>query len=170
MGMRLKQGQLPVQAEQNDGDTHQGDHIDDHIRDGMGDELFEQVGVVDHVGHELADLLILVEAQGEPLHVVVDVLAHVGDHAPTGYVSHVGADESQPGAGEIGSQDDDRERGNVIHVGEGGARIGDAGDQQFDDPGDEQLDADQEEHADGGDDQGKGVFAGVLKDELEGFH
>ena len=83
-GDRAEQGQLPVQAEQHGGDADQGDQVDHHVGDGMGDELLEQVGVVDHVGHQRAGLLVLVEAQGEALHVVVDVLAHVGDHAPTG--------------------------------------------------------------------------------------
>ncbi len=128
-GDEAEEGEFPVQAKQDDGNADQGDQVDDHVGDGVGDELLEQVGVVDHVGHEVADLLILVEAQGETLHVVVNIFAHIGDHAPAGHMGHIGADEGQAGADEIGSQDDDRQEGDVVKVGQGGARVGDAGDQ-----------------------------------------
>ena len=104
MGIDAEQGQLPVQAEQHGGHADQGDGVDHHIGDGMRDELLEQVGVVDHVGHQLSDLLVLIEAQGQALHVVVDVLAHIRHHTPARHMCHIGAQELQAGA-----RDEDRQ-------------------------------------------------------------
>ena len=125
MGIRLKQGQLPIQIEQHGGHPDQGDQVDNHIRDGMGDELFEQVGIVDHVRHQVADLLVLIETQGKALHMFVDVFAHIRHHAPAGHVRQVRAHEGQPGPHDVGPQHDQSQRGDVVIIRQGGARVGD---------------------------------------------
>ena len=55
----------------------------------MGDELFEQVGIVDHVRHQIADLLVFIEAQGKTLHMFVDVFTDIRHHAPAGHMGQV---------------------------------------------------------------------------------
>ena len=95
---QAQQHQLPVHGEQHRADADQRQHVDHHVGDGVGDQLLEQVRVVDHARHQLPGLLVLVEAQREALQVLVDVLAHVGHHAPPGDVRQVAAHELQPAA------------------------------------------------------------------------
>ena len=74
----------------------------------MGDQLLEQVSIVDHIRHQRPNLLILVETQRETLHMLVDVLAHIRHHAPTGNMRQVRTQELHDRPGNVDNQNDDR--------------------------------------------------------------
>ena len=117
-------------------------HVDQHVGDGVRDQLLEHVRVVDHPRHQLAGLLVLVEAQREALQMLVDVLADVCHHAPTGHVRLVGADELQARPHNVEAQQQQRQPRHERH----GLRVPDGlvrnrPDQIPDDPGHQQLHA-----------------------------
>ena len=63
-GNQAEERQLPVQGEQDRRHRDKRHRIDHHVRQGMRDKLLEQVGVIDHVGHQLPHLLVFIKAQG----------------------------------------------------------------------------------------------------------
>ncbi len=136
-GNDAQQGQLPVDVNQHRRHRDKRDDVDDHIRQGMGNQLLEQVRIVDHVGHELPHLLVLIISQGQPLHMLINVLAHIRHHAPAGHMRHVGAQELQQSPGNVDCQGNDRQLIDQLH--RIGRKIGlcNRPDQSFYDPWDQ---------------------------------
>ena len=140
---QAEQGQAPVQTEQHEADPHQGQHIDEYIRDGVGDHLLEQVGIIHHSRHQLPGLRVLVKPQGQPLQMIVQKFPHVGDHAPTGDVRLITAHVLKPTPHDIDQEHRNGHPDDEILGLTGGICIRHGADQYFDDPGDDQLGADQ---------------------------
>ena len=166
-----QQRQLPVHGKQHGADADQRQHVDQHVGDGVGDQLLEHVRVVDHPRHQLAGLLVLVEAQREALQMLVDVLTHVCHDAPTGHVRLVGADELQARTHNVKAQQQKRQPRHERH----GLRVPDSlvrnrPDQIPDDPGHQQLHPDQQRHADHGEGERHDVAAAIGQKKLQSSH
>ena len=166
-----QQRQLPVHGKQHRADPDQRQHVDQHVGDGVGDQLLEHVRVVDHARHQLAGLLVLVEAQREALQMLVDVLADVCHDAPAGHVRLVGADELQARPHNVKAQQQKRQPRHERHgLRVPGGLVRNRPDQIPDDPGHQQLHPDQQRHADHGEGERHDVAAAIGQKKLQSSH
>jgi len=169
-GDHREERELPAHAHEDSCDAGEHEHVDEHVGDGVGDELLQEVGVVDHPRHELARLLVLVEAERQALEVAVHVVAHVGDHVPASDVGSVGARELHQGAQDVhgeGEEGEPRHEGERLRT---RPRIRDRGDHRPHDPRGNELDPDQGEHARHGQHKRKPVPFCVLEDPGQSLH
>jgi len=132
--------------------------------------LLEQLGIVDHAGHQLAGLLVLVEAERQALQVLVDVGTDVGDDVPAGDVGHVASEKAQNPTGHIDCQRYQGQPRDVTDRVWSCGRIGDLGDHAPYQLRNVQLHRHQQEHAHYGDAQGLDIAPGKSKGKDERLH
>jgi len=97
--------------------------------------------IVDQARHNLAGLFIFVVTQGEPLKMLIDQLAGVGNHAPAGHVSLIRADVLHKPARHKNHEGNKGEAGHQLHHVVGQRRDRKRADQCADDGRNSQLGA-----------------------------
>ena len=98
-GNQGEQCQLGVHQQQHRADPYQSQDVYQHVGHCVGDQLFQQIRVIDHARHQLAGLFVLVVVQRQPLQMPVNRYPHIGDDAPASHMGHVAAQKLKPGPG-----------------------------------------------------------------------
>ena len=112
-----REGQPPVEDEEQDRRPEEGERVLDEARDAVGDELVDRFDVVRQAADDHAGAVALEEAEREPLEVVEQPVAQVGQDALADPAREVGlrvgqAPVQQPGEEE--RADDPPERRQVL--------------------------------------------------------